>query len=630
MKQDEIKKLSERDKAREKLSVWFGSRDNFYHPPREAVMNSTDEIITNFESGNILVELLDDNRTFICYDEGRGIPIGEDDNVELLFLTLFAGGKYENEEGTMTGTNGCGLTATNYNSKSFKVESWYGGHYHYVEFANGGEIVVPLTKEKCEKELHATKITFVLDDEMFTSNIFDSEEIEDIVKHAAVGSNKVTLTYKYKDKETVYHYESLSDYYAENTSENTCAPAIGASKTFDDNGEQTTVELVLSTSSEPFQETFLNLTHLKEHGSIYDGIVNGIKLYANKHCRDNKLFPKGMTSFSNNDIESSVSFVASVLSNKVEFQNQTKFSTEKKLYKAISQKYVAEVLELFQIEQPKQFKKMIDHFLLVQKHNEKSSKAAKQLKKKLSEGVEGIGSTPSNLVDCKTHGEMAEIYVAEGHSALGSVILARDGVYQAAYALRGKILNCLKADYDTIFKNQIITDLVKSFGCGIQADKKNKELDSFDIKNLRYGKIIIATDADADGEQIACLIITMIYRLMPELILQGRIHIAQTPLYEVKTSKDEMVYIYNEAEKESKLKEIEGKYNIARMKGLGEMSAETMFETAMNPETRNLIQVTVKSAQKMIKSLETWMGKAVDGRKEIISNNLYKYVGNLD
>jgi DNA gyrase subunit B len=437
------------------------------------------------------------------------------------------------------------------------------------------------------------------------------------------------LIYKHKGQEKSYHYNSLSDYFVENALDNTCKPAIGAAKTFDDNGEKTTVELVLTTASEPFQETFLNLTHLKENGAIYDGIVNGVKLFANKYARENKLFPKGVTSFSGTDIETSISFTATMLSNEVEFQNQTKFATAKKLYKDIAQKYVAEVLELFKIEQPKEFKRMLDHFLLVQKHNEKSSKAKQQLKKKLSEKVDGIGNKVDGLIDSKSHGADSEIFVAEGQSALGSVVLARDANYQAAIAIRGKILNCLKAGYDEIFENQIVTDLVKSFGCGIKTDKKNKDLENFDIKNFRYGKVIIATDADSDGEQIACLIITMIYRLMPDLITLGLVYIAQTPLYEVQLANDEMVYIYNEAEKDAKLKKITGKYQIARCKGLGELEPQVMSDTAMNPKTRTLVQVTANSASKMTKALDTWMGPVVDGRKEIIGSELHHYVENL-
>jgi DNA gyrase subunit B len=203
------------------------------------------------------------------------------------------------------------------------------------------------------------------------------------------------------------------------------------------------------------------------------------------------------------DIEASVAFVAITLSNNVEFKNQTKLSTNKTLYEKVAQKHTMKLLEIFQTENETGFKKFINHLLAVQRHNEISEKANKALKKKLTEKIDGLNNRVSNLVDCKIQGPEAEIFIAEGLSALGSIVLARDAKFQAAYPLRGKILNCLKTDYGTILKNQVITDLIKTLGCGIQADKKNKDLETFDIKKLRYGKIIISTDADADGEQIA-------------------------------------------------------------------------------------------------------------------------------
>lgn len=220
----------------------------------------------------------------------------------------------------------------------------------------------------------------------------------------------------------------------------------------------------------------MNLTYLSDGGSFNDGVITGIKTFCNKYARENKLFPKGINSFTTEDIESSVSFVLVALSNKVEFKNQTKLSTDKKLYRKLAQRHTTQLLEVFQIENEKGFKKFVNHLLEVQKHNTQSQKAKQRLKKKLSEKVDGIGNKVANLVDCKKHGKDSEIFIAEGQSALGSIVLARDAVYQAAYPLRGKILNCLKADYTTIFKNQIITDLIKVLGCGIQTDKKTRTL----------------------------------------------------------------------------------------------------------------------------------------------------------
>lgn len=635
MNKDKIRLLNDREKCREKISVWYGSRDNYYHGLKEVIANGTDEIINNFSEGVVTVELHDDLQTITVTDTGRGIPIdGETNgvkNYELLFRTLFAGTKYETTDSTTTGTNGVGNTVLCYTSSIFYVESYYNGYKHSLKFENGGELVQDLKKEKCNKDLHGTSITFKLDPEVYPIITYDKNEVEDIVKRFAVGSPKVKLVFKHKDEVKEFHYETVEDYYGEVVGNSSTSPIITSPEiTYDDEGEKNVIKLVFSTTPEPIQESYLNLTYLAEGGSFNEGVIAGVRQFANKYCKDNKLFPKGINSFTTADIESSISFVLVALSNKVEFQNQTKLSTNKKLYKKIAQKHTIQLLEVLKVENEDGLKKFINHLLTVQKHNTASLKAKQALKKKLTEKVGGIGNKVDKLVDCKKHGPDSELFIAEGNSALGSIVLARDATYQAAYPLRGKILNCLKADYTTIFENQVITDLVKILGCGIQTDKKNKDLENFDIKKLRYGKIIISTDADPDGHQIACLIITMFYRLMPELINKGYIYIAQTPLYEVKLKDDSMVYLYTEREKDEKLPTLQNVKTITRCKGLGELTPEVMSETAMNPETRNLIKVTVEDAKSMINSLETWMGTDLSNRKQYIAENLHLYVDSID
>lgn len=629
--QDKIKRLDDREKSREKIAIWYGSADNYYHGLKEILANGTDEVINNFDEGIVTLELFDDLQTVRVTDTGRGIPIdGETDgvkNYELLFRTLFASTKYETSEQTTTGTNGVGATVLNFTSLFFHIESYYDGYKRALKFENGGELVQDLTKEKISEDRHGTVITFKLDPEVYPVVTYDKDVVREIVRRFAIGSHKIKLIFIHNGEEETFHYESVEEYFEELIGSTTTSPVITAPESlYEEDGERTQIKLTFSTTTDPIQESYLNLTYLSDGGSFNDGVITGIKTFCNKYARENKLFPKGINSFTTEDIESSVSFVLVALSNKVEFKNQTKLSTDKKLYRKLAQRHTTQLLEVFQIENEKGFKKFVNHLLEVQKHNTQSQKAKQQLKKKLSEKVDGIGNKVANLVDCKKHGKDSEIFIAEGQSALGSIVLARDAVYQAAYPLRGKILNCLKADYTTIFKNQIITDLIKVLGCGIQTDKKNKDLDTFNINNLRYGKIIIATDQDSDGAQIACLIITMIYRLMPKLIEEGYVYIAQTPLYEIKLEDDSMIYFYSESEKDQKINTLKGKYTIARCKGLGELDAVTMAETAMNEETRNLIKVTVEDAENMIESLETWMGSSVDNRREYISENLYKYV----
>lgn len=633
---DIIKTLDDRGKAREKISIWFGSADNYTHGIKEVVANSTDEIINHFEEGTVDVLLHEDKRTIEIKDSGRGIPMaGETDGVPnyvLLFLTLFAGTKYGEggyTDGNFTGSNGLGLTVVNYTSTMCEITSVREGKKYHIGFANGGEVVSPLTETTANKDEHGTTVKFRLDDEVYTNTEFIPEEVESIVKRYAIGSNKITINYKYGEKESSFHYDNLLDYYTDLVGDkNTSSVAFGEAVTFDDGGEQTSISIALSTTTEAIQESYLNLTHLSSGGKINDGIVNAVKLYANKYCKQNKLFPKNVNSFSDSDVEESISFVAVMLSNKVEFENQTKLSTQKNLYREVAKKRTTQILEIMEIEDTTGFKKIIDHLLLVQKDNTNNQKQKENLKKKLKEKVDNMVNKIDKFVDCRVHGEEAELYLAEGDSAHGSVVLARDGRFQASMPMGGKFLNVEKVNnIDAITSNDIVMNVIKVLGCGVDLGKKYKDVTEFDIKKLRYGKIICASDEDPDGAQIQCLVITMFNKLMPQIIHEGKLYIARTPLFEVKLKNDEMIYAHTDEERDALIKE-HGKniVNIARVKGLGELEAEVMAETAMNPETRHLIQVTIDDVKKAQQSIDDWMGSDVTNRKEFISENLNKYI----
>jgi DNA gyrase subunit B len=633
---DIIKTLDDRGKAREKISIWFGSADNYTHGIKEVVANSTDEIINHFEEGTVDVLLHDDKRTIEIKDSGRGIPMaGETDGVPnyvLLFLTLFAGTKYGEggyTDGNFTGSNGLGLTVVNYTSTMCEITSVREGKKYHIGFANGGEVISPLTETTANKNEHGTTVKFRLDDEVYTNTEFIPEEVESIVKRYAIGSNKITINYKYGEKESSFHYDNLLDYYTDLVGDkNTSSVAFGEAVTFDDGGEQTSISIALSTTTEAIQESYLNLTHLSSGGKINDGIVNAVKLYANKYCKQNKLFPKNVNSFSDSDVEESISFVAVMLSNKVEFENQTKLSTQKNLYREVSKKRTTQILEIMEIEDTTGFKKIIDHLLLVQKDNTNNQKQKENLKKKLKEKVDNMVNKIDKFVDCRVHGEEAELYLAEGDSAHGSVVLARDGRFQASMPMGGKFLNVEKVNnIDAITSNDIVMNVIKVLGCGVDLGKKYKDVTEFDIKKLRYGKIICASDEDPDGAQIQCLVITMFNKLMPQIIHEGKLYIARTPLFEIKLKNDEMIYAHTDEERDSLIKE-HGKniVNISRVKGLGELEAEVMAETAMNPETRHLIQVTIDDVKKAQQSIDDWMGSDVTNRKEFISTNLNKYI----
>lgn len=630
---DKIRELSTREQCRDKLPIFFGSRENYLHGFREVIGNAVDEINNNYSKGIINVTLYDDMQTISVSDTGRGIPIdgqtNEKPNYVLLFETLFAGTNYDNNENGKfaVGTNGVGTCVLNHTTSLFKVTSIKSGKKYTITYKNGGNLEGGLITEDASETAHGSIFTFRLDPEVYTNVRYNPEELKEAVKRVAATADKIIFKFTHKGETNQFHYNTLKDYFNEIALNLTCKSLSGLETAYEREEELNKISILFATAAEPIQESYLNMNWLPEKGTIHDGIIAGIRNFLNKHCKDEKLLD-AKSNFLTSDIEDSVSYVCSVLSTNVEYANQTKLSTNKKLYRTLTMEYIQSLLEAFRAEDKKEFNKFVDHILQVHKFNNRNSAAKLALKKKLAEKVDGIANRVENLIDCSQHGSESEIFIAEGQSALGSIVLARDGKTQAAYPLRGKILNCLKADYATIFKNQVIVDLIKVLGCGIQTDKKNKDLESFDIKNSRFGKIVIATDADADGQQIACLVITMFYRLTPSLIDAGMIYIAKTPLYELKFEDDSMQYFFTEKEKDEKLSGIKGKYVLSRCKGLGELEAETMAYTAMDPSTRNLDRVTVDDAEEMVKAVEMFMGTDITDRKQYIEENLYKYIDN--
>lgn len=624
-----LRSLTERQKARDKVSVFFGSKDNFYHPFIEIVLNSVDEISNNFENGNIKVKLHEDNETISVLDSGRGLPLlGKTDGVEnyqLLLLKLFAGTNYDNNEigKVATGTNGVGLTVTNYCSTFLEAKSIRDGKCAKVTFVDGGKMqdmkVVECNYPSC------TEITFKLDKEVFQTLKYNAEEMKDVLKRISGVNEKVAIDFIHNGQTHSFHYDTMEEYFYDVATNRTSAPAIGRLKEYKEQNETNRIELIIATAVEPLQQSFLNSTFLKEGGKIDDGVLEGTRDVVNKYCETKKLFPNKNKKITTGDVQDSITYVCKFLSTNVEFANQTKFSTRKDLYRKLAKKYTKETLEAYMAEQPKEFEKFVKHILDVHKFNEKSSASRKALQKKLSEKVTDF-TRVEGLVDCKTHGENAELFICEGKSALGSVVLARDPKFQAAMAIRGKIMNCLKASLNEILNSPIITDLIKVLGCGIETNKKNSELGQFDMSKLRYGKIMITADADVDGAHIVCLILTMLYKLMPKIIEEGLVYVVNTPLFEIQDNKTkEYFYAFSEQEKEEILAKIPNKVTINRNKGLGEVNPNTMA-MCINSEKRNLTRITPDTAERMSKIFEVWMSKEVNQRKDIINNTLDQYV----
>ena len=398
--ENSIKRLSDREQARQKLPIFFGSRDNYVHPIKEAIANAVDELKNNDQKDpKIVVTLSDDQQTISIKDNGRGIPIiGEsfgEKNYKLLFQTLFAGTKYDVTSNIQTGTNGVGMATTCMTSKYFECQVERDGIFATAIFENGGELI-SFTEKKCNKDLHSSLVKFALDDDVYTKTKFIPEDVKEIVKHFSIAANGIKFVFIFNGEETEYLIEDYCEYFkVENLSSTTSAiftigdiafeqeievlKADGTVKEIEKNN----YTIILTTTPEVVQESYLNMTYLEQGGSINRGVLDGIRLHLNKYCRDNKLFPTKVTAFSKEDVESSISFLAVVESNNVEFSNQTKLSTEKKEYEKNAKEYVTNLLIAFETEQPKDFKKLVSHILEVQKHNNINTKAREKLKKKL-------------------------------------------------------------------------------------------------------------------------------------------------------------------------------------------------------------------------------------------------------
>lgn len=624
---DKIRSLDVREQCRMRLPVWFGSRDNYMHGLREILANASDEISNNFEAGEIYVQLEDDNETISVRDTGRGIPLsGETNgvkNYELLFLTLFSGTNYDNVENNKvtTGANGLGTCVLNHTSILFEVHSIRDNIEDIVVFENGGSLKNVEFGLKSDIN-HGTIVKFKLDKEVYTNTVYDPSAVEDILKSLAGSNDKLTIIYSYMDNTKTFHYDNIEEY-LEDVSTNKLTNSFSFNtKEYNLDVERDSISCSFNVSTDPVQTTFLNYTNLIEQGAIYDGFIDGMKKTFNKAIPKAKL--------TNLDIEMSFSFVISLLSTNVEFTNQTKFSTSKQLYKKLVSDYIIENMEIFKAENPAEFDKILKHLQQINTFNTKNENSIKNIKKKLSEKADTITNRVETLVDCRKHGADSELFITEGKSALASVVASRDSSFQAAIPVRGKTLSVLKASADQIFNSQIILDIVKVLGCGCSFKKgKKKLLDDFNIEKLKYGKIIITVDRDADGASIACLLLTTFYVLMPELLKQGKVYLAKTPLYEITTKDDQLIYAFSDKEKERIIKKHQV-VKIQRNKGLGEMSAEVMAETTMNPETRVIEKVIIRSEKDMKAYFEKWMGNDVSLRRGYIEEHLNEYVKDLD
>ena len=647
---ESITSLKGADRVRKRPAVIFGSdgMEGCAHSIFEILSNSIDEaregygdkiIVTRFKDGSVQVE-----------DFGRGMPVdynqGEDRyNWELLFCEMYAGGKYtagdDNYEFSL-GLNGLGLCATQYASDWMTADIYRDGQHYHLDFKKG-ENVGGLHKEPYKGRRTGSIIRWKPDDEVFTDINVPAEYFRDVMKRQAVVNAGITLILRDETgaepaEETFYYENGIQDYVQEIAGLDGLTPVVfcESSATGRDRADQPEYKVKMSAAfcfSNKVQllEYYHNSSWLEHGGSPDKAVRSAFVSQINAYLKAKNLYKKGESQITFADVQDCLIFVSSSFSTQTSYENQTK--------KAINNKFVAQAmtdflkhqLEVYFLEKPEEAQKLCQQVLINKQSREHAEKTRQSIKKTMSSQLD-IANRVAKFVDCRSRdASVRELYIVEGDSAMGAVKTSRDSEFQAIMPVRGKILNCLKADYDRIFKSEIITDLIRVMGCGVElGGKSKKDLATFDLASLRFNKVVICTDADVDGYQIRTLILTMLYRLVPTLIEKGYVYIAESPLYEINT-KNKTYFAYTEQEKAGILARVEGeKYTIQRSKGLGENDPEMMWLTTMNPASRRLIQVLPADAEETSRVFDLLLGDNLAGRKEHIALHGAEYLDDLD
>ena len=648
---ESIKKLEGPDRVRKRPGVIFGSDgiDGCEHSAFEIISNSIDEAREGYGK-KIIVTLYSDNSVEV-QDFGRGAPVDYNNNEkcynwELLFCELYAGGKYNTNEGDnyefSVGLNGLGLCSTQYSSEYMDVEIKRDGYKYNLHFEKGYN-VGGLKKEEYSGKDTGTKIKWRPDIDVFTDIKIPPEYFLDTLKRQAVVNDGLLFVFReqqgarFLQTEIVYN-NGIADYVSEFVGEDRLTPVQlwrteRKGRDRDDKPEyKVKINAALCFSNvKTLKEYYHNSSWLEYGGAPEKAVRSAFVSQIDAYIKQTGKYKSGEGKITFSDVEECMVLVISSFSTLTSYENQTKKSITNKFICEAMTEFLRHQLEIYFIENKADADKIADQVLVNKRSRERSERERINLKKTLSVG-NSIADRVQKFVDCRSRDVTErELYIVEGDSALGSCKLARDAAYQAIMPVRGKILNCLKAEYDKIFKSDVITDLLKVLGCGVEVKSKaNKSLSNFDIANLRWNKVIICTDADVDGFHIRTLILTMIYRLMPTLINEGRVFIAETPLYEIGT-KSMTYFAYDENEKKEILEKIgKEKHTIQRSKGLGENQPDMMNLTTMNPETRRLIKVLPEDAEQTSEMFELLLGDNLMGRKDYISENGYLYLEDAD
>ena len=648
---ESIEKLKGPDQVRLRPAVIFGSDDieGCKHSVFEIISNSIDEareghgtkiVVTKYTDGSVEVQ-----------DFGRGAPVDYNNkeecyNWELLFCELYAGGKYGTASGSnyeySIGLNGLGLCATQFSSEYMDVEIKRDGFKYTLHFEKGYNIG-GLEKQEYAGRDTGTKIKWKPDIKVFTEVDIPSSDLMDTLRRQAIvnkgllfvfreqqGARFVQTEFIYKDG-IVEYLEGLVGEQKLSGIQFWSGERRGRDR---EDRPEYTVKMNMAfcfSNNHRLLEYYHNSSWLENGGSPDKAVRAAFVAQLDAYIKNNNKYKSNESKITFSDVQESLAIVTNCFSSVASYENQTKKAVNNKfIYEAMND-FIRRQLEIYFIENKAEADKIAEQVLINKRSRERSEKERLNLKKTLQSG-NSLVDRVQKFVDCRTKDiEKREIFIVEGDSALGSCKLARDPDFQAIMPVRGKILNCLKAEYDKVFKSEIITDLIKVLGCGVEVKTKNsKNISTFSMQNLRWNKIIICTDADVDGFHIRTLILTMIHRLMPTLIKEGRVYIAETPLYEI-TTKDMTYFAYDETEKSEILTKIgDKKYKINRSKGLGENQPDMMNLTTMNPATRRLIKVMPDDAERTSEMFDILLGDNLQGRKDYIAENGYLYIDDAD
>ncbi|MBD8944226.1 MAG: DNA topoisomerase [Ruminococcaceae bacterium] len=650
---ESIKSLRGADRVRKRPAVIFGSDglEGCEHSIFEIMSNSIDEAREGRGNRIVVTRYLDGS--YEVQDFGSGIPVDynkneQRENWELLFCEMYAGSKYDNAGGAGSyefslGLNGLGLCATQYASEYMDAEIHRDGYCYTLHFEKG-ENIGGLHKEPYHKRDTGSRIRWKPDIQVFTDINIPRDWFVSTMKRQAIVNDGVHFVLKEetaggKFNTTEFCYQNgIQDYVAElagdtafTTPQYWECERVGRDRA-DLNDYKLKIKAAVCFSLKTqLKEYYHNSSFLEHGGSPEKAFRSAFVSQINAYLKANNKYAKSDNQINIQDVEDCVIFVVSSFSTNTSYENQTKKAITNKFIQEAMTDFFRKSLEVYFIENKMEAEKIANQVLVNMRARVKAENTRKTLKTTLQSKMD-MTNRIQKFVDCRSKDvSEREVFIVEGDSALGACKQARDARFQAVIPVRGKILNCLKSEYDKIFKNDIITDLIKVLGCGVEVrSKAAKDLSAFDMDNLRWNKVLICTDADVDGFQIRTLILTMIYRLMPKLIQAGKVYIAESPLYEV-SCKGQTYFAYNEVEMDQIKAEIgDAPYTVQRSKGLGENEAEMMALTTMNPATRRIIQVTPSDAEETSKFFDLLLGDNLEGRKEYIADYGYLYLDAAD